>query len=194
MPRTLPLFPPPLPEGFVYRPDFLDVSEEAELVRRIAQLDFQPFDFHGYIARRRIVEYGWEYDFGTRQTSAAQAISAFLEPLRERAAEFCALDVDRLVEAVVTEYSPGAPIGWHRDVPQFEIVVGISLGSACRMRLKPYRAEGKGVSVVLEPRSAYLMRGPARWSYQHSIPAVEKLRYSITFRSLREKRSGKDAA
>jgi alkylated DNA repair dioxygenase AlkB len=192
--RTLSLFPPELPEGFVYRPDFLDEVEERELLCQIERLDFQPFDFHGYIARRRIVEYGWEYDFGTRKTSVTSQVPDFLRPLRERAAEFAAVTPEALVEAVVTEYPAGAPIGWHRDVPQFEIIVGISLASACRMRLKPYKTEGKLVSIVLEPRSAYLMRGPARWNYQHSIPAVENLRYSITFRTLREKRARIDAA
>ncbi len=96
----------------------------------------------------------------------------------------------------MTEYPPGAPIGWHRDVPQFEDVVGISLASACRMRLKPYLtrtnaapdARAKIVSVILEPRSLYALRGPARWQFQHSIPPVEKLRYSVTFRTLRQKR------
>lgn len=194
MSRTLPLFPPELPEGFLYRPDFLSAEEEALLLAEIRQLDFQAFDFHGYMAKRRIVEYGWEYDFGTRTTSAAIPIPPFLQPLRRRVAAFAGVSADAFVEAVVTEYSPGAPIGWHRDVPQFEWIVGISLGSACRMRLKPYRGAGGLVSVILEPRSAYLMRDAARWNYQHSIPAVKHLRYSITFRTLREKRVRKDVA
>jgi alkylated DNA repair dioxygenase AlkB len=148
-------------------------------------LEFKPFDFHGYIARRRIVEYGWEYDFGTRKASTTQPLPVYLAPMRERVAAFAGLAPEAIVEAVVTEYPPGAPIGWHRDVPQFEIIIGLSLASACRMRLKPYKAEGKIVSIMLEPRSLYIMRGPVRWKYQHSIPAVEKLRYSITFRTLR---------
>jgi alkylated DNA repair dioxygenase AlkB len=89
------------------------------------------------------------------------------------------------MEGMVTEYSPGAPIGWHRDAPQFGTVIGISLGSTSRMRFKPYKAEGKPVGLTLEPRSIYLMRGPARWKFQHSIPPVKELRYSITFRTLR---------
>ena len=108
-------------------------------------------------------------------------------PLRDRSAALAEVAPTEIVEAVVTEYPPGAPIGWHRDVPQFETIVGISLGSSCRMRLKPYKAEGKIVSVILEARSAYVISGPARWQYQHSIPAVENLRYSITFRTLRKK-------
>jgi alkylated DNA repair dioxygenase AlkB len=192
--RTLPLFPPELPEGFVYRPDFLTEPEENELLAQVRLLDFQPFDFHGYVAKRRIVEYGWDYDFGTRKKSVATSIPEFLWPVRERAAAFAGVPPGALVEAVITEYPAGAPIGWHRDVPQFETIVGISLASACRMRLKPYKREGKLVSIVLEPRSAYVMSGPARWNFQHSIPAVEDLRYSITFRTLREKKVKKEVA
>ncbi len=179
----------PLPQGFVYEPDFLSEAEEAGLLGEIGRLEFQPFDFHGYIARRRIVEYGWEYDFGSRKTAVAAPMPEFMAPVHARSAEFAAVSPDELVEAVVTEYPPGAPIGWHRDVPQFEIIIGISLRSACRMRLKPYKGEGKIASVILEPRSIYVMRGPARWEFQHSIPAVEKARYSITFRTLRQKKA-----
>ena len=86
----------------------------------------------------------------------------------------------------MTEYPPGAPIGWHRDAPQFEIVIGVSLAGACRMRLKPWKGEGKIIYLVLEPRSIYVIQGKARWHYQHSIPPVEETRYSITFRTMRQ--------
>ena len=165
------------------------MTEESDLLETFRHLQFEPFDFHGYIAKRRIVEYGWEYDFGSRQASTTQPIPEFLFPIRGRAAQVAELAPETIVEAVVTEYPPGAPIGWHRDVPQFETILGISIGSPCRMRLKPYKAEGKIVSVRLEPRSIYVMQGAARWKYQHSIPAVKQLRYSITFRTLREKRN-----
>ncbi len=185
---------PDLPEGFFYKPDFLSLDEETGLLQKFARLEFRPFDFHGYIARRRVIEYGWEYDFGTRQTSTAPEIPDFLLAIRDRAARFAETAAASLVEAVITEYSPGAPIGWHRDVPQFEMILGISLASACRMRLKPYKRTGAIVSTVLEPRSIYRMSGPARWAYQHSIPAVKTLRYSITFRTLRLNTKGKHAA
>lgn len=174
-----------LPEGFLYQADFISVEEERFLLDQIASLDFQPFDFHGYIAKRRIVEYGFEYDFSSRQAQAARALPSFLDPFREKAAKWADVSPDAIIEAVITEYSPGSPIGWHRDVPQFEIVIGISLQSGCRFRFKPYRREGKIVSAELEPRSAYILRGPARWDFQHSIPAVKSLRYSITFRTWR---------
>jgi alkylated DNA repair dioxygenase AlkB len=203
MPPKRSLSPKELPEGFLYQPAFLSEHEEAELLGILQGLPFAAFDFHGYKAKRRVVEYGWEYDFGSRKATTTRRIPEFLLPFRERAAAFAGLSPEDLVEAVVTEYPAGAPIGWHRDVPQFEVIIGISLASAARMRFKPYKrggrksvgAEpaGKILSLILEPRSIYMMRGATRWKFQHSIPAVESLRYSITFRSLREKREQRAA-
>jgi alkylated DNA repair dioxygenase AlkB len=174
------------PEGFLYEPDFLTEAEESKLLREIRTLNFEVFDFHGYKAKRRIVAYGWDYDFSSRRTTETKPIADFLLPLRDRAATFISNPPESIVEAVVIEYTPGAPIGWHRDVPQFETIIGISLAGSCRMRLKPYKAEGKITSINLAPRSIYVISGIARWRYQHSIPPVESLRYSITFRTLRE--------
>jgi alkylated DNA repair dioxygenase AlkB len=181
--------PAELPEGFAYEAEFVSPEEESHLLDEIAGLEFQAFDFHGYIAKRRIVEYGFEYDFTSRQAQTARPLPEFLSPFRERAAEWAGVDAQEIIESVITEYGPGSPMGWHRDVPQFEIIIGISLKSSCRFRFKPYREKGKIVSVVLEPRSAYILRGPARWEFQHSIPAVTSLRYSITFRTWRQKAS-----
>jgi alkylated DNA repair dioxygenase AlkB len=174
-----------LPEGLLYQLDFLSEAEEAELVRIFRELPFQAFDFHGYTARRRVLEFGFEYDFTTRRATPTQSFPEFLAPVRERAARFAGISAADLVEGMVTEYSPGAPIGWHRDAPQFGTIIGISLASTSRMRFKPYKVEGKPVALTLEPRSIYLMRGPARWKFQHSIPPVKEFRYSITFRTLR---------
>jgi alkylated DNA repair dioxygenase AlkB len=184
---ALPQTPSELPDGFLYRPEFVSSEEENALLRQIANLQFHAFDFHGYIATRRIVEYGFEYDFTSRRAQTAHPLPAFLDPIRVRAAAWAGMRADEIIESVVTEYSPGSPIGWHRDVPQFEIIIGISLKSSCRFRFKPYRHEGKIVATSLEPRSAYILRGAARWQYQHSIPAVKALRYSITFRTWRSK-------
>jgi alkylated DNA repair dioxygenase AlkB len=174
-----------LPEGFRYQREFLTGEEESQLLRVIETLPFTSFEFGEYTAKRRIVVYGWDYDFGSRRASETDPIPEWLWPLRTKAAEFASVAAEKLVEAVVTEYPAGAPIGWHRDVPQFEDVVGVSLRGDCRMRFKPHRAEGKITSITLEPRSVYLLRGPVRWKFQHSIPAVKQLRYSITFRTLR---------
>jgi alkylated DNA repair dioxygenase AlkB len=182
-----------LPEGFSYRDEFLTKAEEAKLLHIFHGLEFVAYDYHGYIARRRIVRYGVNYDINTREPSqAAQPVPEFLLGVRARAAEFAGLSADELVQAMVSEYSVGTPIGWHRDAPQFGVIIGISLGSACRMRLKPYQTAGKNLpgrvlSMRLEPRSIYVIRGVARSGWQHSIPAVDEMRYSITFRTLRSK-------
>jgi alkylated DNA repair dioxygenase AlkB len=197
------LFPvgPELPQGFFYQANFLSEHEEANLLDAIRGLSFREFDFHGYTAKRRVVEYGLEYDFSTNSTSTTQPFPDFLLPLRERAAQFAGVQPESLAEGIVLEYPPGAPIGWHRDAPQFGTVIGISLLSAARMRLKPYvaakqksAARVKPVSIVLEPRSIYVISGPARWRFQHSIPAVTELRYSITFRTLRSAKEENEAA
>jgi alkylated DNA repair dioxygenase AlkB len=183
-----------LPEGLLYQPDFLSEVEEVHLINIFRELPFQAFDFHGYTARRRVLEFGLEYDFTTRRATPTQSFPEFLSPMRERAAQFAGVSAATLVEGMVTEYSPGAPIGWHRDAPQFGTIIGISLASTSRMRFKPYKAEGKPVALTLERRSIYLMRGPARWKFQHSIPAVKELRYSITFRTLRSEEKNTEAA
>jgi alkylated DNA repair dioxygenase AlkB len=184
------------PKGFLYRDDFLSEPEESELLRVFPRLDFAAYDYHGYLAKRRVARYGVNYDINTRELSGVtRPIPDFLLSVRERAAEFAGVLVDLLVQAMISEYSVGTPIGWHRDAPQFGTIIGISLGSACRMRLKPYGSAkngpkdfpspGKLLSILLEPRSIYVMRGAARSRWQHSIPAVEHMRYSITFRTLR---------
>jgi alkylated DNA repair dioxygenase AlkB len=194
--------PAELPPGFLYQPNFLSETEEADLLRTIETLEFGAYDFRGYIAKRRVVAYGRGYDFGTRRMAITdEVIPEFLRSIRDRAAAIAGMPADEIVQAMVTEYSVGTPIGWHRDSPQFGTIIGISLGSSSRLRLKPYQRlglkpdqkEGKIVSVLLEPRSIYVMRGEARWNFQHSIPAVKELRYSITLRSLSEKQKSRAA-
>ena len=175
-----------LPEGFAYQSDFLSVEDEANLFSFFRDLDFAPFDFHGYQARRRVVQFGWTYDFGTREANVGRQLPDFLLAIRDRAAEFAGVTGRSIVQATVAEYSPGAPIGWHRDVPQFGIVIGISVLGSCRMRFKSIKPEAKIISVDLEPRSVYVLAGEARWGFQHSIPPVKELRYSITFRTRRQ--------
>jgi alkylated DNA repair dioxygenase AlkB len=196
------LFPPNLPEGFLYQRDFLRVDEEADLLHAVVREPFEAMDYHGYKARRRTVEFGLEYDFGTHKTNATRPFPGYILPLRQRAAAFAGIDSAELVEGMIIEYPPGAPIGWHRDAPQFGTILGISLLHPARMRLKPYRPKreetpGRNdagiISVTLEPRSIYVLRGAVRWQWQHSIPPVPELRYSITFRTLRVEKMGKTA-
>lgn len=181
--------PDQLPQGFAYQSEFLSREEEAKLLETLRQLEFRPFEFQGYAAKRRIVSYGFEYDPSSRRVSAAEPLPEFLGDLRDKAAGWARVAADDIREAIVIEYPPGAPIGWHRDVAQFELILGVSLGAACRMRFKPYREKGTVQSILLEPRSIYAMGGPVRWDFQHSIAPVVDLRYSITLRTLNAKQA-----
>ena len=177
---------PSLPAGFKYQADLVSPAEERELLEQLASLPFRAFEFHGHVGKRRVISFGWQYDFSKEQLHRAEDIPAFLLPLRERAASFAGLEPDELPHVLLTEYAAGAAIGWHKDKRVFGDVVGISLLSPCVFRLRLKRGlTWERASVVAEPRSAYLLRGPARTEWEHSIPAVESLRYSVTFRTLR---------
>jgi alkylated DNA repair dioxygenase AlkB len=178
---------PTLPEGFVYEREVISRELETSLVERIHALPFEEFQFHGYVGKRRVVSYGWQYDFNEARLRKTEDIPEWLYPVREIAARFASLEPTALHHILVTEYSPGSAIGWHRDKAVFGDVIGISLLSACNFRLR--RKAGKSwerASVIAEPRSAYLMRGPSRTEWEHSIPAVDALRYSITLRNFRD--------
>jgi alkylated DNA repair dioxygenase AlkB len=185
---------PRVPNGFHYRDDFITADEEAALVQEIAGVEFSTFEMRGVVARRRVAFFGRSYDAGRAPTGP---LPAFLLPLRDRVAVWASADRLSFVMALINEYPPGAPIGWHRDAPQYGIVAGISLLSACRMKFRPYMRPGTKPSpeaaarrtathqMSLERRSAYLLTGDSRNAYEHHIPAVPTLRYSITFRTLR---------
>ena len=178
---------PALPEGFRYQPEVLSIEDEAALLAHLKELPFREFEFHGYTGKRRVVSFGWKYDFGARQLHRTDDMPPFLIALREIAGRFGGVPAAQLQQALVTEYPAGAAIGWHRDKDVFGDVIGISLLSPCVFRLR--RAAGESwerVSITAEPRSAYLLRGPSRTEWEHSIPAVDALRYSITFRTFRE--------
>ena len=177
---------PKLPEGFRYTPDIISSAEEQRLLARVRELPFKPFEFHGYVGNRRTVSFGWRYDFKLEAVHEAEPIPDFLLEVRNVAASFAELPPEALQQVLVTEYDAGAGIGWHRDKAVFGDVIGISLLSGCRFRLRR-KVAGKWerAAITAEARSAYLLRGPARTEWEHSIPAVEELRYSITFRNLR---------
>ena len=179
--------PRAFPEGFRYKEGILSLDEEQALIDEFAHLRFKEFEFRGFLGRRRTVSFGWRYDFNVRELQETEEIPTFLLGLRETVAKFAGLPMGRLQHALITEYSPGAAIGWHKDRPEFDEVIGISLLAPCLFRLRQKTGERwKRASIELQPRSAYLLRGAARGDWQHSIPPVDKLRYSITFRSLRE--------
>jgi alkylated DNA repair dioxygenase AlkB len=178
--------PPRLPAGFNYRPDLLSADEERALVRAMTDLPFKEFEFRGFLGKRRVVSFGWRYDYNGGGLQKSSDMPAFLLPLRRKAAEFTGLAADRFQQALVTEYRPGATIGWHKDRSVFGEVAGISLLSACNFRFR--RRAGTGwerAALKVEPRSIYLLQGPARSEWEHSIPAGDELRYSVTFRNFR---------
>lgn len=186
------LFEPDVPTGFAYREQFITPEEEAALVRHVAAVEFEAFEMRGVVAKRRVAFFGQSYNEGP-----ARPMPDFLLPLRARAAAWAGVKDDDFAMTLINEYRPGAPIGWHRDAPQYERVAGVSLLAACRMKFRPYvapravelrakpRRRKATHQIVLAPRSGYLITEQARREYEHSIPAVELFRYSITFRTLR---------
>src|SRR3954449_12227772 len=176
-----------VPEGLAYREDFLSKNEEVELLRAIAAIEFEPFVMRGQAARRKVRHFGWRYSFDKRSLQPTDPLPAALVCVRERAEQLAGIEPGSFEQALVTEYPPGATIGWHRDAPPFgATIAGVSLASPCRMR---FRNELDGVLYVhdqtLEPRSAYVLAGTARTEWEHSIAPTKDLRYSITFRTLR---------
>lgn len=176
---------PDLPAGFRHQPDLLTAEEEAGLLAAFEGLGFKPFQFYGYLGHRETVSFGWRYDYADRILKAAEPLPAWLEPARRKAEAFAGLPPGSLVQALLTRYAAGTTIGWHRDRPDFDVVVGLSLLSPAVLRFRR-KLEGRWErrSLTVLPRSAYVLDGPARREWEHSLRPVEALRYSVTFRSL----------
>jgi alkylated DNA repair dioxygenase AlkB len=184
------LFEHDVPPGFHYRAEFITGDDEQALLEAIGHVAFSDFEMRGVVARRRVAFFGQSYDRVT-----AGPLPAFLLPLRANIAQWAGVDADAFAMALINEYRPGSPIGWHRDAPQYDIVAGVSLQSACRMKFRPYCSPASTASkssrrsatheILLDRRSAYLMTQKSRTSYEHHIPPVAELRYSVTFRTLR---------
>jgi len=179
--------PEKLPEGLLYEEGFLSADEEAALLAEIRELPLQEAKYKAFTAKRRIAAYGSSYDFETNVLSPAPGIPPFLLPLRSRVSRLVETEETRFVHALVTEYRPGTELGWHRDIGEFGIVVGISLAGTCRMRFRRYPPEkgAKVFSLDLAARSVYVLRDEIRWRWQHSVARTQELRYSITFRTSR---------
>ena len=179
---------PALPVGFTYVPDFITPEEEVSLIAEIRELPLEEARYKEFTARRRTVSYGGQYDFGRNRLETAPSIPPFLMPLRDKIGRWAGVSPEEFVQGLISEYRPGTPLGWHRDVPNFEVIVGVSLGGYARMRLRPYRPGEKQrredvIALELEPRSAYVIRDHARWDWQHSVAPTKDLRYSITLRT-----------
>jgi alkylated DNA repair dioxygenase AlkB len=181
------------PEGFRYAEDFLSTATEAALLHEIERLPFANARYKEWTAHRRIVSYGGRYDFSAGELEPADPVPRFLLDLRRAVAQFVALPEAELTHALVAEYRAATQLGWHRDVPEFEAVVGVSLLGPARLRLRRYPhvvgSRSPSLAIDLAPRSVYSLTGRARWAWQHAISPTPGLRYSITFRSLR--RSGR---
>jgi alkylated DNA repair dioxygenase AlkB len=173
------------PPGFRYGDNVITATEEAALVAALQKLDLKPFEFQGHLANRRVISFGLRYDYSRRTIEAASEFPPFLDELRMKAAEFAGCGVNEFRQAGVNEYGPGAGIGWHKDKAQFGIIVGVSLLAPATMRFR--RNQGRGwarVSRTIAPRSIYVLSGEARTEWEHSIPPLDELRYSLTFRTL----------
>ncbi len=193
MTRQADLFEAPaqLPHGLVYRRDFITPAEERALREAIEPLPFREARFQEYSAKRRVVRFhppdtGDEYADNDEDKFSSRPLPPVLIDLRRTVGDWLAIDPEIFVHALVTEYRPGTPIGWHRDKPVYGIVVGISLAGWGRMRFRPLDRDAPRDSMgllELEPRSVYVMQGPIRWEWQHSMLPAKELRYSITFRT-----------
>ena len=176
-----------VPRGFTYRDEIIDEDEEAVLVQSLGQLDLKPFEFHGHLGNRRVASFGLKYDYSRRSVQEASEMPAFLDDLLIRVADFAGKDREAFRQVGINEYRAGAGIGWHKDKREFGSIVGVSLLASATMRFRrAHGAKWSRVSHAMTPRSIYILDGEARTEWEHSIPPLSELRYSITFRTLSE--------
>ena len=186
-PTMLDLFDVPVIPGIATRTELVTADEEARLIRAIDGEALTPFRFQQWTGKRLTHSFGFNYDFQQNEVRRGEPIPDWLMPLRTRMAAFACLPVDELVQALLIRYDAGAGIGWHRDRPVYEHVLGISLGVPATMRFR--RRDGERwhrASLPLEPRGAYHLYGEARREWEHSIAPMERPRHSITFRTMSE--------
>ena len=184
--RQADLFGAPLLPGLTYEDALIDADEEARLISQIEAAGLAPFQFQQWEGKRLTRSFGWTYDFQTGRFARGEPIPDWLFPLRARAAAFADIEPGSLEQALVIEYGIGAGIGWHKDRPVFEHVIGVSLGAPATMRFRRRREGGfDRASAELAPRSIYHMHGEVRDDWEHSIAAMDAARWSVTFRSLR---------
>jgi alkylated DNA repair dioxygenase AlkB len=181
------LFDPRIP-GLGYTENIISEAQEHELVERLEHMELAPFRFHGWLGNRKTQSFGWRYDFEDASFTRTEAMPAWLQALREKAAEFAGAQPDDFVHVLIARYDPGAGIGWHRDRDVFEKVVGISLATPATLRFRQRTSTGfRRASIEVQPRSAYLLSGESRWDWEHRITPGDELRFSITFRTMSEK-------
>ena len=179
------LFAEPLVAGLDYRDDFISAAEEAELLERLGALELAPFRFHGWLGNRKTQSFGWRYDFDDASFRPADPLPDWLLSFRDKAAAFAGVAPGDFAHVLLARYDPGAGIGWHRDRSVFDKVVGVSLGSSAKLRFRRRTPSGfERATLEVHPRSAYLLTGEVRHDWEHSIAPGDRLRFSITFRTL----------
>ena len=180
---------PAWPPGLRYRPGFLPVADERLLLTLLAGVPMREAQYYEYTAKRRIASFGFSYDFKSRRLDAAPPLPDFLIELRQRVADQLSLPAEAFEQALINEYRPGTPLGWHRDTPEFESVAGVSLGGSARMRFRPFPPrrgrDPRAFALNVAPRSLYVMQDEARWNWQHCVSPTREQRWSITFRTIR---------
>jgi alkylated DNA repair protein (DNA oxidative demethylase) len=177
-----------LPSGLRYAECLVTPVEEAALIAQLARVPVSPFRFQGWLGKRQTASFGWHYDFDKASFGEAAPIPDFLLPFRDRAGAFAGIAPHEFVQALIVRYDPGAGIGWHRDRPVFDHVVGISLEAPATLRLRRRGAAGfERASLDLARRSIYHLIGEVRHDWEHSIAAMDVRRWSVTFRSLSDK-------
>jgi len=182
------LFDAPLIDGLAYREAVISEAEEHDLLARLEALDLAPFRFQGWLGNRKTKSFGWRYDFDDASFTPSEPIPDWLESVRAKAAALAVIDPGDFVHALLARYDPGAGIGWHKDRDVFEQVVGVSLNTPATLRFRQRTATGfRRAGLAVEPRSAYLLSGAARWDWEHRITPGDQLRFSITFRTLSDK-------
>lgn len=178
-----------LPAGFAQQEDFITPDDEAALLRQVEQLPLKESVYRQWTAKRRTLSFGGQYDFSHQELQPSAPIPEFLHPVRMQLAQWAGMDAANFTHATIAEYRRGTQLGWHRDVPDFEVIAGLSLHGVARMRFRPYPATTgwarAAFAIDLQPRSAYILRDTARWRWQHAISPTKELRYAITFRTLR---------
>jgi alkylated DNA repair dioxygenase AlkB len=191
------LFPlsPAFPEGFLYFPEFLTSAREDELLKEISKTELRPFNFQGFEAKRKVAGFGYDYSFDKKSISKGKDIPQSFDSLIGEVSSHLSIEKEEIAELLITEYPAGSVINWHRDAFPFDLIAGISLQSDCIFRLRPHDRKRQGRnSVITFPvrrRSLYVIHGPARRDWQHSISPVAAIRYSITLRTLKNKDSVK---
>ena len=186
------LFPiePNFPEGFSYSPDFISEEEESFLLEEIKKIELHNFNFQGYTTNRKTASFGFDYSFDNRKLTKGKDIPSAFNSLIEKVAKHISTTADKIAELLIIEYPIGAVINWHRDAPPFDVIIGISLLSDCKFRLRPQdklkQSRASIISFPVKRRSLYIMEGSSRSEWQHSIAPVKEIRYSITLRTLRD--------